>query len=276
MGISIRAILILLLYSITLSCFCQSKFSISDPRLQLIDNLLYIHYDIINSDQSDRFIVKLEIKDAEGRNMSARTLTGDVGNQVSGGIDKRIIWDLESDSITMNNDIFVSIYAEHIPSIVDQGEAIEQLKGYKEGSLNDAYRDYNRAGIIIQSLIFPGLGLSRITENPHWLRGVAGYGCIAGSIVLNRVAINIYEDFKLSTQPSDAEYLLSKSTREDKISEILAYSAVGVWITDIIWNLLATSPGKNALHSVTMPGISITAGIDPISSSPLVGLCFTF
>ncbi len=56
-------------------------------------------------------------------------------------------------------------------------------------------RTFSRVGIAIQSLVIPGLGLSRTTGNPHWLKGVVGYSCIGGSILFNKMAISTYDDF---------------------------------------------------------------------------------
>ena len=92
-----------------------------------------------------------------------------------------------------------------------------------------------RTGIILQSLALPGLGLSRMTGKPHWLRGVAGYGCIAGSIILNRQAISTYDDIDDLEDYDDKNELFQKSLNRDNISEVLAYAAIGIWV-DIGWH----------------------------------------
>ncbi|UCG27928.1 MAG: hypothetical protein JSV24_00810, partial [Bacteroidales bacterium] len=102
-------------------------------------------------------------------------------------------------------------------------------------------KDFSRAGIVIQSLAVPGLGLSRATGDPHWLRGVAGYGCIAGSIVLNHQAVNTFNTIGGLDNVDEIKKAFDKSVQQDKISEVLACAALGIWVTDIIWTIAGTS-----------------------------------
>ncbi len=241
----------------------QSVFDVSKPRFELKDNSVRISYDILNSSPLEYFIVRVEITDADGKRIRAKALVGDIGEHVSGGKDKMINWDLGADNVIMNAEITVNIYAELVlPAISSPADTKAQ--------------GYSRTGLILQSLALPGLGLSRATGNPHWIRGVAGYGCIAGSVVLNKMAVSTFESFLEAETTEDAEVKLTKSVRQDNISEVLAYMAIGIWVSDIIWTVVGTRDiSKNPLYSETK-GISVTTGIDPLTYSPMVGVRYRF
>lgn len=148
---------------------------------------------------------------------------------------------------------------------------------YKNKEIKPEFNSY-RAGIILQSLAVPGLGLSRATGKPHWIKGVAGYGCLAGSVVLNRLAVKTYEDFdsEIVYFPEDADRLLSRSVLQDNISETLAYTAIGIWVMDIVWTVIASSDLTNDMSSSRNMGLSIKSGVDPLFKVPVVGISYRF
>lgn len=257
--LSTSTILVLLLLS-TL-CPAQDPVSVSEPRLQLEDNNLHIYYDILNSQNSDLFDVSLSIKDADNNIIHAAFLVGDIGSNVRGGENKHIIWDLSSDQVEIDGDVFIVVIAEQINP---QYTEIKTEKTYK------------RSGLILQSLLFPGWGMTRLSGKPHWIRGVAGYGCLAGSIILNRSAASNYSDFQNATSIEEANSLLETSTRQDNISEALAYTAIGVWIADIIWTMVGTAGLNNQPSAMNSKGIFIGTGFDQYSNTPLLSFTYTF
>lgn len=265
-------------------CHGQSV-EVSDPRLELRNNSLHISYDLLNSDPSDEFTVSMQITDETGKEITANTLTGDIGDQVNGGSNKLIIWDLTTDKIVMNARIYVKIYAKSdLPPLTDPvtlqenkdpvEETREELTAKSDPDKEEEY--FNRTSLILQSLPLPGLGLSRLTGNPHWIRGVVGYGCIAGSIGLNRAAINTYEQIPDYLEFDEKNDLFQKSQQQDGISELLAYAAIGIWVSDVIWTIVGTSDLKqSSLYSETN-GFSFRTTIDPLSNAPLIGFRYVF
>ena len=93
----------------------------------------------------------------------------------------------------------------------------------------------------MQSLLFPGLGLSRATGQPHWLRGVAGYGCMISAIAFNQISKSSYENYKGESDIGTRDDLYDSSVSQDGVSETFAYAAIGIWVTDIIWNFIGSS-----------------------------------
>lgn len=238
-------------FFITHTCLAQDL-QVSDPKLELRGNFVHITYDIFDSEASDQYNVSISINDVNGNKINAASLSGDVGEMVSGGSNKLIIWDLEADQIKMNAKIFVKVYVKAIAGDLS--------------SKNE--KEYNRTGIILQSLLFPGLGLSRVSGNPHWIRGVAGYGCIAGAVIMNRKAIATYDGIAGLPDFDEKNDLYQQSLSQDKVSEILAYAAIGIWVTDLIWTIAGTSdPGA---------GFSFRSLVDPVSGVAMIGINYKF
>ncbi len=289
------------------SSVCRAQtVQVSDPRLELKDNLILISYDILNSDPSDRFIIHLSVIDADGNQINAAALSGDIGDGVSGGSNKLITWDLKADNIFMNSRISFKIFAktiqvpkavEVIQDTIPEGEDAKAADTETEGialvpsdegeSSGEAVRseiithdvpaqEFNRAGIILQSIALPGLGLSRSRGNPHWLRGVAGYGCIAGAYLMNRKAISTYGSIADEKIYANKNKLFQRSQNQDNISEALAYAAIGIWVTDLIWTLVGTSDLRQKSSMSDVPGISWKTTVDPLTYTPLMGITYRF
>jgi hypothetical protein len=283
------------------------QIEVSDPRLELRGNTILISYDILNSTQSDEFSVELEVKDSNGNKIGADALAGDVGEAVSGGANKQIAWDLEVDKIEMDASIFVKVYVTAIqpeepevslPKVEEAEEDDPQDQAIpKEGpgdpgaeeeinkaKLEDSARKpsssarsaegYSRTGLILQSVVFPGLGLSRYKGGAHWVRGVAGYGCLGGAIFMNRQAVNTYAGIIDLSIYDEKDELYKKSLKQDNVSEILAYATIGIWVTDLVWTIVGTSdmPGTASLNK----RINIRSKVDPVSNTPLIAFTYNF
>ncbi|MCD4710251.1 MAG: hypothetical protein K8R52_05345 [Bacteroidales bacterium] len=278
----------LLIISVILTgtlCHSQTTVQISDPRLELKDNMVHIHYDIQNSDPSEKYFISVVITDEDGNPFDADALDGDVGMVEVGGRNKQITWNLEADNIYINANVFVKINARVIPPPEDTPEDTpeetpeetpEKALEVKEDAPVSGSSTFNRTGIVLQSLAIPGLGLSRVTGNPHWIRGMAGYGCIIGSVILNRQAIQTFDSIDDMEDPAAAETAFNKSVRQDKISEGLAYAAIGIWVTDIIWTWIGTLDLRSDPLIGDLKNISIHTHIDPLSYAPLVCFRYTF
>ena len=239
------------------------EIQVSDPRLEIRDNRIHITYDILKSTSLDRFMVDLSVTDAKGNAIKAVALSGDIGDMVPGGDNRHIVWDLEADQIKMNASIFVKLHVKVIPP----PEPVPVSPGGGE-AVADQSQSYSRTGIILQSVAFPGLGLSRLSGNPHWIRGVLAYTCVAGSVAMNRMAISTYDGISDLVDYDDRSELYQKSVNQDNASEILAYVAIGIWVTDLVWTVIGTSNmGK---------GFSILSTYDPLLSAPLIGLTYKF
>jgi len=279
MGKGYVSLMIIIMFLCGQKCHAQTSVKVSDPRLELRDNILHITYDILNSNPSDEINISVLIRDEDGSEIDAKSFDGDIGVIKDGGYNMHITWDLGKDQIIMDADIFINIIAEIIVpeySIKNSEMELRSEDIRDSPSYKVAERSYSRGGVILLSLALPGTGLSRVTGNPHWIRGVAGYGCIAGAIVLNKQAIKTYDNFTNAKSIENANSLLAESTRQDNLSEVLAYSAAGIWVLDIVWNLIGTSDLMNSYRNGVDRGISINTSIDPNLGFPLVGINYRF
>ena len=68
-------------------------------------------YDIVNHADSDKFTVSIKIQNAKGESISATALTGDIDSNITGGYNKRIVWDLMKDQIILDDSITVKVEA---------------------------------------------------------------------------------------------------------------------------------------------------------------------
>ena len=258
------------------------------------DSRVQISYDLLNSVEADKFSIRVEVSDAKGRLFNARSLSGDIGENVKGGFNKKIIWDIVADSIFLDDeDIFVEIYALFTPpSVVEKPIMEEQLTEEKTVTIeesppgfadqpaseeNPMVKEFNRTSIIVQSLVLPGLGLSRVNPGqPHWIKGVVGYGCIAGALYFNNKAMISYDAYKNVSRLEDVDDLFNKAEKQDLTSEVLGFVALGVWVTDLVWNILGTADLNLTNPSVSHKGISFGTTVEPISSIPLIALRYKF
>jgi hypothetical protein len=257
------------------------KVAVSDPKLELRGNTIHITYDILNSTPSEEFTVELLVKDADGKQIHASALSGDIGDLVTGGSDKHIDWDLDVDRIEMNANIYVNIYlkaVEGLEPIVRESvtEKIEEEdpSGFSQVKDQGNGKQYNRTTLILQSAAFPGLGLSRYKGGVHWIKGVAAYGCIGGSVIMNRKAINTFAGINDLTDFDEKDALYQQSLIQDNFSEALVYTAIAIWITDLVWTFTGTSDLKHT--SLNQKGIRINPTIDPVSNAPLIAFTYNF
>ena len=280
MAKAIRYLLIILLVLPGQICRCQTRITVSDPRIELEGNVVHIYYDILHSQPSDQFTISIEITDEDGERINARALEGDIGDKVDGGRNRHITWDLEADQIFLHANIFFEIYATPIqppePESLETESNLPDEGTGKEITKHTETETYNRAALILQSVAVPGLGLSRVTGKPHWLRAVAGYGCIAGSVIFTTQARSNYNSLDKHPDFEDKRELYETSIRQDNVSEVLAYAAVGIWVADILWTWIGTSDLNRGSLSADMKGISVGGALDPLTFIPAVRIRYTF
>jgi len=230
------------------------------------DDLIYITYEILKSTQYEQYNVRIEITNEEGKLINTKNIYGDIGSRISGGNQKNIIWNYTKDQIDISKELYFQIYATKTA-----GPNEEPIKNPQQTE------NFNMPVLIAQSLALPGWGLSRLSNGkPYWIMGLLGYGCIAGSVILNRSAADTFTNY---LSPSKNDYvpdLYANSVRQDNFSEILAYSALGIWIGDLVWTFVKASKMKNSHIKSGKGGITLGTGYESISGAPLVVLKYQF
>ncbi len=278
----------------------QTGLSIPRPIIHLEGETVRIEYDLVQTAPSDLFTIRLEIKDSLGNTIDAQSLEGDIGKHISGGESKAILWDLEKDEIFLDEEIFFQVLAlpeQQLMAGGNQPEADDvemdkadelstqpredELAGYEETSAS-VQSEWSRAGLVLQSLALPGLGLSRVHGKPHWIRGAVGYGCIAGSVYMNRRAAESYDAYRSVSRLSDVDPSFRKATNQDLASEILAYTAIGIWAADLVWTLAGTSNLNTSSAISRTGGFSVRTAVQSFmwsgngSSTPVPSLTIRY
>jgi hypothetical protein len=245
---------------ISTTAFSQQGPAFSRPVLRLQDGSLLITYDILNSRPGETYNINIEVTDPNGKKVNARSLTGDVGQGVSGGPGKSIRWDLEADRVDGLSGLYV------------------QIVGEKTGTAraSSTATDVTRGGAILRSVAFPGWGLTKMNPGSlHWLKGVAGYGCLAGAGAFYQLAEVNSVKYDKSDVKAERDALLEKTNNQYTYSVVLAGAAAAIWVTDLVWTIVASGdlPGKSSAHQGP---VSIGTGFDSHSSTPLLSLRYTF
>jgi hypothetical protein len=209
-------ILALLLYSLT--TFSQG-FLITPPKLDFDGNQLLISYDVINKNASDQFYVWVEMEKKSGEPIQIKALSGDVGENVKSGLNKKITWVPSKDNIFLDEEINVEVKAE------------KYVKSFNKGSA------------LLMSTAFPGLGQTKISNGkPWWITGIIAYGALAGGLVTHASYLKSYDSYRSETNPSKRSDLLAQTQKQMNLSNALIISGATLWAANILW--VAITPDR--------------------------------
>jgi hypothetical protein len=259
----------------------QGPIEVSKPSLSLEDGKVRIDYSLLNADESGKYTVRIEVTGQKGDRIPARSLSGDIGKGISGRGNKTIFWDLQADNIFLDEEIFVEVFALPEETRAVKEELTQTPPGEEEGKTaatdTGQQKELNRTVLIIESLAVPGLGLSRLHPGqPHWLRGVAAYGCLAGSVYFNRKSWNTYQQYQEPPSLDEVQDLFDQAYDQKKRSRLLGYAAVGVWAVDLVWTVVGTSKMNEGSRTGKNRGLSFEPSFDQLSGAPLLTMRYRF
>jgi hypothetical protein len=197
--------------------FSQDDF-INQGKPEIDGNKLVISYDFLTKNSSDIFYIWVEIENSNGEKIKTKSFSGDIGSNQKAGMNKKIIWAPEQDSIYLDEEITITVIAE---------------------------KYLNKGSIIIRSALFPGWGQTKINNRkPWWLAGAAFYGTLAGSYIFNQKYLKSYDSYKAEDEdPVRRNELLNKTQKQLNSSIGLLYSAASIWAINMIW--VAVFPDRN-------------------------------
>lgn len=256
----------------------QAALTISKPAGVFKDNVMEISYTIVNGGEGNEYSVELLVWDQDGRIIMPGALTGDVGSGVRGNGEKRMEWDLGKDRLFLHSRIYFEISAKLANPARGASQVISTPAemNLASSSRTENEKNVTLAGIVGTSLVFPGTGMSRITGKPHWIRGIAGYSFLAGAAFFNFQSIRTYDQITDYTGFETRQDQLRKSVRQDQFSEILAFSAIGIWVSDLVWNVAGWHRYNQRSSEGPSANIRVEPGFDPNTLLPTVGLRVLF
>ncbi|MBN1415680.1 MAG: hypothetical protein JW973_11315 [Bacteroidales bacterium] len=268
-----------------LLCSCinvsgQKNIIISPPSLKISDHQLIIKYDIQHSTINDVFRIWVMITDSAGQKYNATSLTGDIGNNVSGGPDKIVIWDMEKDGYYRNIEVYVEIKAEKVEPVagIPDKDIKADVKKTKE---RESVKEYKTIGLLTRSVVMPGWGQSVVSDKkPYYycLMGLIGYGCIGTSIYLNYKANDNYDQYKETYvyDLDNAVSLYDKATAQYQTSNILGFCAAAIWIADIAWAAVSAARYRSQLKTTSINNYRIYLTCDALTLKPGIQLIINF
>jgi hypothetical protein len=194
-------------------------FQITQPKLEFDGSQLLISYDVICKNETAQFYVWVEIERKNGEKVRIKSVTGDFGDKIKAGMNKKIYWIPEKDSVFLAEEVYVEVKAEKYE------------------------KSFNRGSAILLSSILPGLGQTKISNGkPFWMTGVAAYGVLAGGFVLHQSYIKTYSSYRIEEDPSKRVALRAKAQNQLNISGGLIASGAVLWMANLIW--VAVIPNK--------------------------------
>jgi hypothetical protein len=256
--------LLLCLAFIGFSCFSQDETRVSDPRLEVVGNTIHISYDILNASPGEQYIISIDVRDENGKKLNAESLQGDIGKINEAGEQKVIIWDPGADKIFIDSEIFIKVNCQ---IVLPEPPAVTKAEEPSGETQPPVSKEYTLTGLMLRSIVLPGLGLNKISGNPHWLKGVAGYACLGGSLVMNRVALGTYDGIQDLVEFEDKDALYQKALTQNRVSHALAYTAAAIWASDLVWVMVEGSKQRN---------LSMRGNLDPLTKTPLLSFRYIF
>jgi hypothetical protein len=246
------------------SVFSQQNAEIRNVDFSLQNNQLVITYDIAKAKSSEMFSISLLIKSKSGSILYPKSLSGDFGDNISGGSGKKVIWDVLKDNAYLDDDISVEITAIPNKRITTTGKPIGNTS----------------VGIcVLKSVVFPGWGNYSINKKKtNWLIGTAAYGCAVGAFVLNRMNISKYDSYlsQYDVETRNSDYNSIKT--QHAISIGLLAAAGTIWLTDIVCTWVQASKYKKKNITGTLPQRNYSMGMyyDPAYKAPSLSFKYSF
>jgi hypothetical protein len=207
---------------------------VDNIRMSVRTGKIYVTYDLVDKNADRLHEIDLIFKSETGELRQAISLSGDIGNSVTAGQDKTIVWDIHKDMRTLSGKMSPQIILDH--------SAFSSR--YYGGPENAWY-----------SLLMPGLGDTRVADPEGmiikpWVRTVSSWGLIslgvAASINRSRNEGHIetylpgygwYDDDLTYDASLEKRYVEGSVQywlfRRD--AEIFFVGGLAIWAADIIW-----------------------------------------
>jgi hypothetical protein len=194
-------------------------FIITQPKAEFDGKQLMISYDLVNNSHDNQFYVWVEMEKKNGEPIRMKALSGDVGDNIKAGKNKKIIWFPDKDAIFLNEEVFVEVKAE------------KYIKSFHKGSM------------LLLSTVMPGLGQTKISKGkPWWLTGVAAYGALAGGYITYSSSLKNYDLYHSEEDLFKRTELFDMAQKQMNISNVLIFSGAAFWAANLFW--VALTPNK--------------------------------
>ena len=233
----------------------DSRVRINNIDFSLAGEEMIITYDLVNTKPVEKYQISVSIYTIAGKKLDAKSLTGDVGGDISGGYNKKIIWLISEDIAYLDDQIYIEIEAVH------QNPRIIKPTG--------------KGKAMILSTVFPGWGSSKTTlKGGHVMKGFLGYGCIVGFIYYNNLSDQSYTDYLNSSAASDREDLYDLSQKQHKNSQYMLIASGAVWLWD--YATVFAAPNRSKKKGFKSEVVYLGPGINSQSNTLTMSVVLNF
>lgn len=209
-----KVIIIFSLMVLTFSSWANP--SIDNVDFKFNGQQLVITYDINNASREATFSIVVTILSETGK-IGAKTFTGDIGENITAGKGKAIMWQAKADNIAISSNIYVIVSATE--------------------KLNISVTEH-----VSKSLLFSGLGNYRLDNRKlHFLYGVAAYGSLTAGIALNYAAFNNYESYLGSNDFASSNNYFELAKKQKVQSLAFVGTSIGIWTYSAINTYIKTN-----------------------------------
>jgi len=249
-----RLVILGLLLLTSANLFAQRIAKVKNVEIGVQQNKALIHYDIKSSGKGSGHSVHLKFLDNQYNLITPNTLSGDVGANISNGINKTIEWDVTNDFQLLSSEIRPVLFVDGV---------------------SKEFSSPGGPGNAFFSILMPGLGDyfvadHRLMHFKPYLRtisslGLIGLGIYAGNqrylaegqyktvLVVSSIYGGSPNRYKEIYEEGDQQYWLFKGD-----SEIFISLGAAIWLADIIWVLARGTNNKNFLKELQRgPNISL-------------------
>jgi len=226
-----------------LTIFCFGQIAFSQVKIISADSLswkragdsLIINYQLPDVAKGTHIVVSILVLDSTtGRKIHPVSMQGDVGKDIPGGKEKKLIWNYAKDNFTWHSNVNIIIEAYSFSSVA------------------------GGPGFALLSIPVPGLGnyfVSNAKFNPGFLFTIASYGFVGYGLYQKAQSdknYSLYHGNTLSQSEMDNYY----TTANQQYHNYEKYVPVGaaIWGVDIIYVALkglANSSLKKKVNSLT-------------------------
>ncbi len=206
---------LILLYSI--NSFSQSTSAkIENVDYSVVGSKIIVTYDIINAGAEENFQVDLKFVDEQNHNVYPLSLSGDVGNTIYRGKEKRITWNVLKDR-------------EEISGNYKAVVSIASVSKYVGGG----------PGYAFLSVVLPGVGDYWVKKDPRgrpYVLITLSYCGLMTYSLITKSLYNIYlDDYQNADNPEDKE-----NYRDKKSKNYTRYSTsfgigIAILVADVLW-----------------------------------------
>lgn len=270
----------IILLTVTFSCISLNGQRVSKARVVNTDfdlkgSQLIITYDIEDYNKNEVFFITAVIFYESGERISAKSLSGDIRENVKGGRNKTIIWDLEKDRIELKGSIYVEITAS--PELVAEEPREDIPEKPIEEISKEPVKSIGLAGPLVQSIVLPGLGNARITRKPYWIIGVIGYGSVATSYLFNHRAAASYDNYLSERDNPEQRFdYYNDADTEKQISIACGIAAGVIWAADLTLLIINHKRHRKQLSAISVPQTSFGVNYDPAVNANMLTLRISF